>query len=113
MNLDNIKEVEKSEHTIQNEIRLVLSQNNCLVFRANVGRVRLPDGRYFDTGLPKGFSDLFGVRLSDNQIFFIEVKDHKGKLRKEQELFLSAMKDKNIVCGVARSAEDALKIVKE
>lgn len=103
----------KSEHQIQSEIRIALAENNCVCFRGNVGRVRMSDGRFFDTGLPKGFSDLFGYRLYDCKIFFIEVKDHKGKLRKEQTMFLNAMKKNGALVGVARNIEDALKIVKE
>ena len=52
------------EHRIQNEIRLALSES-CVIFRMNVGAMKTPDGRYFDTGVPKGFSDLFGFRKSD------------------------------------------------
>jgi len=39
------------EHRIQNEIRLALS-DSCVIFRVNVGKVRTPDGRYFDAGVP-------------------------------------------------------------
>ena len=66
------------EHRIQNEIRLALS-DSCVIFRVNVGQVRTPDGRYFDTGVPQGFSDLFGFRKSDGTAVFIEVKTPKGR----------------------------------
>ncbi|MCM1227578.1 MAG: hypothetical protein NC320_09190 [Clostridium sp.] len=49
------------EHSIQNDIRLTL-RNICVMFRMNVGAARTPDGRYFTTGVPKGFPDLFGFR---------------------------------------------------
>ncbi|MGQ5708811.1 VRR-NUC domain-containing protein [Lactobacillus sp. PSON] len=101
----------KSEHQIQNEIRVVLSQNKCTVFRANVGSVKLPDGRWFTTGLPKGFPDLFGIRWSDNQTFFIEVKNATGKPRADQVRFHEFLKSHNVIHGIARSSEDALKIV--
>ena len=42
------------EHAIQNEIRMALGNHYCFVFRANVGKVRTQDGRWFDTGLPPG-----------------------------------------------------------
>ncbi|MBF8970183.1 VRR-NUC domain-containing protein [Streptococcus sp. NLN76] len=100
----------KSEQKIQNEIRVALSEAGHLVFRANVGKVRMSDGRWFDTGLPKGFSDLFGFR-SDGQIFFIEVKNLKGRVRPEQKIFLERAKSQGALAGVARSVEDALDIV--
>lgn len=75
------------EHSIQNDIR-----NNtadiALLFRANVGSGITYDGRHFDTGLPKGFSDLFGFRYSDGRIVFIEVKGPNGiteRLKSEQK----------------------------
>lgn len=42
------------EHRIQNEIRCAVSPY-CTVFRVNVGEGRTVDGRYFTTGVPKGF----------------------------------------------------------
>lgn len=100
------------ESLIQNQIRVALSKAGYMVFRANVGKVRTSDGRFFDTGLPKGFSDLFGFR-SDGQIFFIEVKNEKGRVRPEQTKFMEIMKQRGALVGVARSVEDALGIVNE
>ncbi|HEP5951468.1 TPA: VRR-NUC domain-containing protein [Streptococcus pyogenes] len=101
-----------TESLIQNQIRVGLSQAGHMVFRANVGKVKTADGRYFDTGLPKGFSDLFGFR-PDGQIFFIEVKNETGRVRPEQKKFMEVMASKGALVGVARSVEDALKIVND
>lgn len=100
------------EHAIQNEIRIALSEY-ATVFRANVGSVKTYDGRHFETGLPKGFSDLFGFRHSDGRIFFIEVKTPKGKVSKAQENFLEQMRNYGAIAGVARSADDAIRIILE
>lgn len=100
------------EADIQNSIRLALNPY-AIIFRGNVGKVRLPDGRYFDTGLPKGFSDLFGFRKSDGKMIFLEIKTDKGRLRKEQEHFLNTMQQYPVICGVARSDEEAIRIVME
>ena len=101
-----------TESLIQNQVRVGLSKAGHTVFRANVGKVRMADGRYFDTGLPKGFPDLFGFR-SDGRIFFIEVKNETGKLRPEQEKFIEQMQKRGALAGVARSVEDAMEIVNE
>ena len=101
----------KTETDIMNEIRLALSAAGHMNFRANVGKVKMADGRWFSTGLPDGFSDLFGFRKTDAKIFFIEVKTPTGRLRKDQERFLTAMNQRGAIVGVARSTEDALRIV--
>lgn len=100
----------KSEHTIQNEIRVALSGKGHTVFRTNVGKVKTADGRWFDTGLPKGFCDLFGFR-PDGQIFFIEVKNEKGRVRDDQKKFMDAMRKRGALVGVARSVKEAMDIV--
>lgn len=98
------------EIDIQNSIRLALNPY-AIVFRGNVGKVRMPDGRFFDTGLPKGFSDLFGFRKSDGRIFFIEVKNEKGRLRDGQKHFIDRMQEYGAIAGVARSPQEAIEIV--
>lgn len=100
------------EMDIQNSIRLALNPY-AVIFRTNVGKVRMADGRWFDTGLPKGYSDLSGFRKSDGKMIFLEVKNEKGRLRKEQKHFLNTMQKYPIICGVARSPEEAIKIVEE
>lgn len=100
----------KTEHDIQNEIRLALAEKGIMCFRANVGRVKMKDDRWFDTGLPKGFCDLFGFR-NDGQIFFIEVKNGKGQTSEKQDTFMKLVKQNGALAGVARSVEDALKII--
>lgn len=101
-----------AEHIIQNNIRVALSKD-CVIFRGNVGKALTKDGRYFDTGLPKGFSDLFGFRKSDGKAVFIEVKTKEGKPTKEQRNFISKMCSYGAIAGVCRSIEDALNLVKE
>ena len=109
------------EHTIQDRIRLELSKHG-LVFRTNAGSawggkcVNVPTyGRIILNPqkidlLPKGFSDLLFVG-PNGKIAFIECKDSKGTLRPEQENFLNLMKSYGYRAGVARSVEDALKII--
>lgn len=98
------------EHKIMNQIRSAVA-NYCIIFRMNVGKGYTKDGRYFDTGVPSGFSDLFGVRKSDGRAVFIEVKTAKGRLSLQQEMFLTAMKKAGAVAGVCRSAEEAVNLI--
>ena len=98
------------EIDLQNEIRLALNEI-AVTFRANVGLFFTRDGRPISTGLPKGFSDLFGFRRSDGRIFFLEIKAAAGRLSKDQKNFLAAMEKLGAITGVARSVDDALEIV--
>ncbi len=100
------------EHKIQNEIRCGTT-DIAVLFRANVGSGITYDGRHFNTGLPKGFPDLFGHRKSDGRAVYIEVKAATGRPSKEQENFINRMREYGAIAGIARSVEDARKIILE
>lgn len=101
-----------SEHELQNEIRLALS-DSCVLFRINVGGAYTEDGRWFSSGVPKGYSDLSGVRRSDGRAVFIEVKTPTGRIRPEQRGFIEAMQKCSALAGFARSVEEAKRIVED
>lgn len=69
------------------------------------------DGRQISTGVPAGFSDLFGFRKKDGRAFFIEVKSKGGRPSKKQLDFIKAVKKQGALAGVAWSVEDAFKIL--
>ena len=100
------------EHDIQNAIRAALAPY-AVIFRANVGRGYTQDGRYFSTGLPVGFSDLFGFRRSDGRAVFIEVKTERGRASDNQKHFLAEMRSAGAIAGIARSPDDAIKLIQE
>lgn len=101
------------EHQIQTAIIEALRLHGDSVFRQNVGKVRLKDGRFFSTGLPNGSPDLYGWRKSDKQIFFIEVKAPKGRIRPAQMAIHLDLMHQKVIHGIARSINDALKIVSQ
>lgn len=98
-----------TETDIMNLIRVKLSEIGFTVFRANVGKIKLSDGRWFDTGLPKGFSDLFAVK--DGKAYFIEVKKPGGTVSPEQINFIDQMQKRGCIAGIAHSTEEAIEIV--
>lgn len=130
------------EHGIQNAIRNALA-GRCKLFRANVGKawqsndvvkvprqmpvvmgprdVLLRNARPFDTGLPPGFTDLFGwvsvtitpdmVGMKIAQFIGPEVKDDKGKPSKLQVTFIDVVNADGGRAGVVRSVEDAERLV--
>lgn len=100
----------KSEHDIQNEIRLRLSELGFCVFRINVGKFKTSDGRWFDTGVPKGYSDLTAIK--NGKVYFLEVKTETGKASPDQMNFIAVMRDRyGCVAGIVRSVEDAERLV--
>jgi len=112
-----------SETTIQQEIRLAVGREQSLrLFRNQVGQ--LPDprsGRYVQFGLAKGSSDLVGFKTVEitpdmvgqkiAQFVSIEVKTPKGRPTPQQKNWLNCVASAGGLCGVARSAEDAKKIL--
>lgn len=98
-----------TEHDLQNKIRIELSKYG-KVFRANVGKIRMDDGRYFDTGLPKGHSDLVFYKPPNGTACFIEVKVKPNKPTAEQLNFIKQMRNIGCNAGVAYSVKEALGI---
>ena len=97
------------EHNIQNEIRLWCGQHNIMCFRCNVGRVRTADGKWFDTGLPEGFSDL--IILANKTIYFCECKTLHGRQRQDQINFERAVTQAGYTYFIARSVNDVVKLI--
>lgn len=124
------------EHAIQNTIRNDLTDFG-LFWRVNVGQAwtgdkvqRFPDGsvlitnaRPFSTGLPAGFSDLFGavpVQIEPDHVgqtwarfAVIEVKTPRGRVSSKQDKFMGAMQSIGALAGVARSSAEAVGIIKQ
>ena len=98
------------EIDVQNSIRLALN-DHAVIFRANVGTFKTDDGRVVSTGLPPGFSDLFGYRKSDGRAVFIEVKTAKGRPSEKQKHFIEQMQKNGAIAGIARSPEEAIELV--
>jgi len=99
-----------TETALMHEIMVALSAT-CRIFRINVGTFRTADGRYVTTGVPAGFSDLFGIRNGDGRAVFIEVKTKRGKPTAAQLNFLETMRNRGALAGIARSVQDAIEIV--
>ena len=93
-------------------IMLALSERGHFVYRCNVGRFKMADGRWFDTGLPPWFSDLAGHRAGDARAFYLEVKQPGGRVTPQQILFLDAMKQRGAIAAVVRSVEDSLQALR-
>ena len=101
----------KSEATIQSEILIEVNKRGHRLYRSNAGRIKNAQTGTWVNLMPAGFADVFGFRKSDGKFIAIEVKNAKGKLRPEQVKFAEWAKGQPILYGVARSKEDAIKII--
>ncbi|WP_080489673.1 VRR-NUC domain-containing protein [Lactiplantibacillus plantarum] len=99
------------EQLIQRGIIEALTMAGHHVWRINVGKVKMEDGRMFNAGPRAGFPDICGYRKSDGKMFFIEVKTKKGKRSPAQEYFAEDIARDQVIYGVARSPQEALDIV--
>jgi hypothetical protein len=108
-----------AETTLQQQIRLALGTNpEARIFRNQVGS--LPDprtGRLVTFGLARGSADLIGWRtitvtpamVGTRLAIFtsIEVKTPTGRIRPEQQAWLTAVHHAGGIAGIARSVTDA------
>lgn len=105
-------------------IMVALSENGCTSWRNNTGtgyqgrvihrsaaQVTLADSRVIVFGLCVGSADIIGIRHADGKLIAIEVKTGKGKTTPEQDRFIAHVQRIGGIAGVARSVEDALKII--
>ena len=110
-----------SEQQIQQHIRIACGTGDTRLFRNNTGTLRDANGRPVQFGLCKGSADLIGwkrVTITPDMVgstvavfASIEVKTATGRLRPEQQQWLDAVQAAGGIAGVARSVEDAQRIM--
>ena len=122
-----------SESELLAAITLAHSRNDTRLWRANAGQawsgqivrrtaIAITLSPYHPVRLaPEGFSDLFGLQrtLITPELVGrylgvfagIEVKSETGRLRESQALFLDMLRTMGALHGVARSVEDAGRIL--
>jgi hypothetical protein len=100
------------EANVQGACLVALAAAGCLVWRQNTGAYRLPDGRTIRYGLCVGSSDIVGI-APDGRFLAVEVKSERGRASEAQERFVAAVRAAGGRAGIARSAEEAVRIATE
>lgn len=110
-----------TESDAQSLIRQQVGNGPVRLFRNNVGATRDARGRLIRYGLAKGSADLIGwltrkitqddVGETIAQFVSIEVKSSSGKPRPDQIAWQDAVNQAGGRAGIARSVEDAVKII--
>lgn len=97
------------ESKLMHLIMAALSAEGCFVLRTNSGVYYDSQGNRITIGF-KGLSDLVGFR-PDGKFFALEIKTATGRPSEEQIKFIDFCHRKGIPAGIARSVEDALRIL--
>lgn len=108
--------------TLQREVMLALSGAGATIFRNNSGVAVYPDGSRVRYGIANpGGADLIGWQsivitpdMVGSQVarwLAVEVKSGRGRLTCEQAHFLEVVRAAGGLASVARSAEDALRLI--
>lgn len=101
----------RSEANILNDCMVALSQAGARVFRNNTGILKDKTGRPVKFGLCKGGSDIIGI-CPDGKFLAVECKAEKGKPTELQLRFIEMIKSMGGRAGIARSAQEALDIMR-
>jgi len=112
-----------TEAHVQQQVRLALSRAGVVLFRNNVGAYTDDRGRLVRYGVcHPGGADLIGwqpVTVTQEMVgstvavfCAVEVKGPRGRPTEAQENFIRAVRDAGGRAGIARSADDALQIMK-
>lgn len=109
-----------TESEILRSIRLGLP-DHVTVWRNQVGVAVYPGGQKVPYGLCKGASDLIGIRsliitpehvgTTLGQFVAIEVKSERGRLSREQQLFLNLVTSKGGLACTPRSLSEVLSVL--
>lgn len=100
------------EQVLDKNIMLWCGEHDWLCFHTNVGKVQMIDGRYFDTGLPKGWLDLL-ILTNKGQVIFCETKIHPRKPTKEQINTIEVLRKRGFLAFVAYSLEEFIEAVEK
>ena len=100
------------ESNVQKLVMLAASSVGCVLHRNNVGAYKNASGHFIRYGVGGvGGSDLIGW-TKDGIFVAIETKRTKGKATKQQLNFIEQVILGGGRAGVARCADDALKIIR-
>jgi hypothetical protein len=110
-----------TEQTTQQRIRLALSKGPTRLWRNNTGCLKDQQGRPVRFGLCEGSADLIGyttVEVTPDMVgqriavfTAVEVKAERGRPTPQQTAFIEHVRQAGGRAGIARSIEDAERIV--
>lgn len=82
------------EQRLTKQIMIWCGEHDILCHHLNVGKFKLSDGRYFNTGVPVGFPDL--QIIGNGWVSYVETKIHPRKPTKEQLEWINTLNKRGI-----------------
>ena len=99
------------EQRLTKQIMIWCGEHDILCHHLNVGQFKLPDGRYFNTGIPKGFPDL--QLLGHGWVAYVETKIHPRKPTQDQLNWLDLLNKRYIPAKCVYSLEEFIDFIKD
>ncbi len=100
-----------SETPLRKSIQVAATRAGARLFRNNVGKLQDATGRWVTFGLCVGSCDLIGW-TADGHFLALELKTPGTRTTLEQRRFIASVLSAGGRAGVARSVEDALRIIR-
>lgn len=97
------------ESALKNEIMIECGRRNWICMHLNVGKIKLPNGTYFHTGVPVGFPDLT-ILTERGLSFYVETKTHPRKPSTEQKQWLHVLETRHFTAEVIYTFEEFLSL---
>ena len=98
------------EQRLTKQIMIYCGEHDILCHHLNVGQFKLPDGRYFNTGVPKGFPDL--QLIGHGWVAYVETKIHPRKPTLDQLAWMKILNDRKIASGCVYTLEEFIEFLK-
>lgn len=95
----------KLEVKLQREIMLDCGRLNWLCFHINVGKILMPNGLYFSTGLPNGWPDLL-IITDYGATIYVETKIKPNKLSPNQIKMFKILTEKQVIVKIIFSISE-------
>src|ERR1700687_880939 len=94
---------EVKEGDVVKECQKALLDSGWVHWRSQSGSFRAVGGGWFRTGV-KGLADICAIIPPDGRLLLVECKTEKGKVSKDQEIFLTAAGEHGAFCVVVKDA---------
>jgi hypothetical protein len=99
----------KKELILQKQIQLDCGKHGWIAEHYESKKLRLPNGMYADSGVPKGYPDIT-IYIGNGIVVFVETKIGYNKLSDDQKKFFKRMRRLGYICEVVYTVKQWSKV---